>query len=416
MVTMYVLSILCPLLASIYFLFIKFVDELPFNPFNPFNHRSACGWWRLDEHARRVRTLYMETNNIVISPCIYLGIHAMRGAPLLPCLKEIYILDDHFLDLSSALLLASESTLNTVQLDVNAITDWQFFVPFLSTLYMKSPGLSHLALRGFVRDTSMETVYCFSKLQSLEIRFYGLHFRPQLLYHLHKLGQLSHLLDLTIDTHYINVASTERPINPISSISNSANFRQLKRLQILGNTTLISCILNEMRGLRNLNALKIVEEECELSDTEISWGSSFEAISTFSAVEDIEITHDLKITHDPDDEPEDYWHYTLSASSLDPLLKLENLKSFINDNISFSGTDEDFLRLASGFPKLKKFVVPGPSPSFTHGELGRRTLACLYYLSQECPDLREIKIAVSCSISDNIDAIKKLPHPIIRND
>ena len=39
--------------------------------------------------------------------------------------------------------------------------------------------------------------------------------------------------------------------------------------------------------------------------------------------------------------------------------------------------------------KLKKFVVSGP-------------LACLYYLSRECPDLREIKIGVWSNISDNL--------------
>ena len=59
--------------------------------------------------------------------------------------------------------------------------------------------------------------------------------------------------------------------------------------------------------------------------------------------------------------------------------------------MAFSGPDDDFRLLAgaSGFPKLKKFVVSGP-------------LACLYYLSRECPDLREIKIALWSNISDNL--------------
>ena len=390
-------------LPSIYYHFFKFVDELPFNPLN---QHSACGWWRLDEHARRVRTLYMEPNNIVISPCIYLRIHTMRGTPLLPCLKKIYIPDNPSLDLSSVLFLASGSTLNTVQLDGNAISDRQFFVPFLSLLHIKSPGLSHLSLRGAVLNASMETIYHFSKLQSLEMRFRDRHLHPRLLYHLHKLGQLPHLLDLIIDTGDFFVTSIQRSTNPFSSLSTS-NFRELKHLQILGTTTSMCYILNEMKGLKNLNALKIDEVWNDRSgnSTEISWKSSFEAISKFSAVEDIEITHDHN-------RPQD--RYILSASSLDPLLKLDNLKSFVNYNIAFSGSDEDLLRLASGFPQLKKFVVPGPPP-LLNGELGR-TLACLYYLSQKCPDLREIKIAVSCSISDNLDAIKKLPHPIIRND
>ena len=93
-----------------------------------------------------------------------------------------------------------------------------------------------------------------------------------------------------------------------------------------------------------------------------------------------------------------------------PLSKLDNLKSFI---ISFDaaifGSDDDFRLLAGGFPKLKKLVFPGPP--FGVG----RTLACLYHLSRECPDLREVKIVLSYDISDNLNAIKDLPHPIVRN-
>ena len=80
----------------------------------------------------------------------------------------------------------------------------------------------------------------------------------------------------------------------------------------------------------------------------------------------------------------------------------------------FLGTDDDFRLLAGSFPKLKKFVVPGPPPSF-NGCADGRTLASLYYLSRECPDLREIKIALSSDVIDSLDAIKNLPHPIVRN-
>ena len=119
----------------------------------------------------------------------------------------------------------------------------------------------------------------------------------------------------------------------------------------------------------------------------------FEVISTFSAVEDIEIF--------------DRSQESISASSLAPLFILDNLKSFvIKDSIILSGSDDDFRLLAGGFPKLKKLVI---------SRTDRKTLACLYYLSRECPDLREITITLSSNISDNINAIKMLPHPIVRN-
>jgi len=39
----------------------------------------------------------------------------------------------------------------------------------------------------------------------------------------------------------------------------------------------------------------------------------------------------------------------------------------------------------------------------------------VYIISRECPDLREVKIVISFDISDNLNAIKNLPHPIVRN-
>ena len=123
--------------------------------------------------------------------------------------------------------------------------------------------------------------------------------------------------------------------------------------------------------------------EGNISET---WKKNFEVNSTFSAVEDIEIFNRLQAT--------------ISASSLAPLFILDNLKSFvINDSIVLSGSDDDFRLLAGGFHNLKRFVISRP----------------LYYLSRECPDLREITITLSSNISDNLNAIKMLPHPIVRN-
>ena len=383
---------------------IKYIDELPLAE-DPI-HQQSSDWERLDVHARRVRILYMEPSNVKISSSIYFRIGAMRDSPLLPGLAQIYIPKNYSLDLSSALFLASGSPfLNLVHLDGNAIADRQFFVPFLSSLYLRSPGLTHLALRGVI-NTSLEPVYRFTKLQSLEIRLFNPHLHPQLL---QKLGQLRHLHDLIIDTGTIRGAatSTQPYMNP-TFISDS-KFTQLIRLQILGTATSISCILSGMGGLANLTTLKIDEvwDGWSSSSIDSSWRSSFEIISTFSAIEDIEITH-------APNRPRG--QYVLLVSSLVPLFgvfRLNNVKSFVInfDNAVCAGSDEDFRQLAVALPKLKKFVVPTPI-----SYLGTNvTLGCLYHFSRECPDLRDIRINLSLNISDNLNAIKKLPHPIVRN-
>ena len=133
------------------------------------------------------------------------------------------------------------------------------------------------------------------------------------------------------------------------------------------------------------------------STTESSWRHCFEVISTFSVVEDIEIRREC----------------ILSTSCLFPLFILENVISFVINlkHGSLLGSDDDFRLLARAFPKLKKLVVSeGPSSS------SGRTLACLYHFSQECPDLREIRICLSSNASNNLDAIKKIPHAKVRNN
>jgi hypothetical protein len=208
------------------------------------------------------------------------------------------------------------------------------------------------------------------------------------------LGQLPHLLDLIIGTGDNIFATAAQPYTTPISISNS-KFPQLRHLQIFGTTTLIDCILNELKGLTNLSALKI-DHKTDTWGIIDNWERFFEVISTFSSVEDIEISN----------RPGE----AISASSLAPLFRLDNLKSLvINDNIVLSGSDNDFRLVARGLPKLKEFVVRGPRYS------DERTLACLYHLSQECSDIREFKISLWSNISDNLNTIKELPHPIVRN-
>ena len=338
----------------------------------------------------------MEPLRVVISPNIYLRIHAMHDSPLLPGLNKIYIPDHPSpVDLSPALFLALGSTLDMVQLHSYAISDPQFFAPFLSSLHVKSPGLTQLALYGVV-NAPLKHIYRFTKLQSLELKIYNFHLQPQLL---QKLGELGHLLDLIIDTG----TSSIQP-HMMSPPTSHSKFTKLRKLEILGTVSLINSILSEMEGLSSLTTLEIDElwDGWTNSTTENSWRCCFEVISTFSVVENIEIT--------PRNQS------VLSASCLFPLFKLDNVISFVINlkDAALSGSNDNFRLLAGAFPKLKKLVVSEPPSSLLCESTGR-TLACLYHFSQECPDLQEIKICLSSDASDNLDAIKKLPHPIVQN-
>ena len=98
--------------------------------------------------------------------------------------------------------------------------------------------------------------------------------------------------------------------------------------------------------------------------------------------------------------------YALSNSWFEPLLDLKNVKSLIINGSALSGSDEDFHRLASSFPKLQKLVVP---PDY-YSEAS--TLACHPYFSQECHEFREIKICLALDIHENLRALQKLPDTI----
>lgn len=130
-------------------------------------------------HARRVRTLYMEISRVVISPIIYLRIRGMCDSPLLPCLKAIYMPDNNdAIDFASVILLALGSSLKVVELNHSAISEEDFFIPFLTLLATKSPQLGRLVLRG-TGNISLEHVFCFTNLQHLEIRLSGTYLDPQ---------------------------------------------------------------------------------------------------------------------------------------------------------------------------------------------------------------------------------------------
>ena len=362
----------------------KFVDRLPL----------GSNWERFDLYAPRVRTLYMERLRVVISPHVYLRIRSLRrhrDAPLLPGLKEIYIPNETSLDFSAALLLSSESSLNLVHLDNSAMSDRQFCIPFLFLLSVNSPNLTHLALCG-TADTALELVPCFKSLQSLELRLSGTDLNSRIL---RDLGKLDNLLEMTLDTSP-SIHAPTTPSDPTPPLTNFS-FIQLRKLRILGTPSSMSRILNEMDGLTNLTTLIIHEKG---HDTEGSWSHCFAIISTFPAIEDIEITQSWR------------YPYPLSTLCFYPLCKLNNMTSFVINNFTLSGSDEDFRFLTCSFPKLKKFV----EPCTRYGTEGK-TLACLFDFSQANQNLQELKISLGYDISENLKAISlyELGCPIIQN-
>ena len=219
---------------------IKFVDRL-----------SLSNWERFDTHAPRVRTLYIERCDVVVSPYLYLHICSMRprDSMLLPGLKEIHIPDNTSLDLSSALLLASDSSLNLVQLHNSATSDRQFCIPFLFLLSINLPKLGHLALCG-TTDTplALSLVPRFRNLQSLELRLSGTYLSSQFLQDLRKLDEL---LEITLDAGPgLTQASTtgpptKQPSLTLPSVTNPSTFIKLRKLHILGTPSSISRVLKK---------------------------------------------------------------------------------------------------------------------------------------------------------------------------
>jgi len=203
-------------------------------------------------------------------------------------------------------------------------------------------------------------------------------------------------LDLTLDVGTATpvAASHTRP----STYSPSGNFGMLKRLHIIGIPSSIARVLDNI-NLANLTTLVINEASDDTgSHPESFWKRCFDQISVCRAIEDIEIN---QLTNR-------YWghEYSLSTSWFLSLFTLHNVKSLVINGSALSGNDKDFRSLALAFPKLKKFIVP--PAYYSEG----RTLACLYYFSRYCLELQEIKISIDCDIFKNIEAIKKLPHPI----
>jgi len=170
----------------------------------------------------------METPRVVISPIIYLRVCDICDSPLLPGLKAIYIPDNNdAIDFASAILLVLGASLNVVELNNSAISEKNFFIPFLTSLAAKSPQIGRLALRG-TENISLEHVYRLTNLQRLEIRLSDTYLYPQTL---RRLGNLVDLLDLTLDVgaskvEDIHIPPTSRDkCDSLSKWKDRANFR-----------------------------------------------------------------------------------------------------------------------------------------------------------------------------------------------
>ena len=172
----------------------------------------------------------METPRVNISPIIYIRIRNMCNSPLLPGLKSIYIPGNDPIDFPSIILLALGVSLDVVELNHTAISERNFFIPFLNLLASKSPQLSHLALCG-PGNISWEPVYRFTSLQHLEIRLSDTYLYPQTLW---RLEDLVNLLDLTLHVGAsAPVPATDTQL-PTSSALSHRHPGRLRRLHIIG--------------------------------------------------------------------------------------------------------------------------------------------------------------------------------------
>jgi len=335
----------------------------------------------------------MDTPKIEISPRIYLRLHSICDSPLLPSLKEIYMPDqNNSVDLALVKPLASGTSLNNLSLNDRATSDADFFIPFLTLLATKSPQLLSLALSG-TGDVALAPVFCFKNLQQLEIKLSRTYLCSQTL---GRLGSLDNLLDLKLDASASDSSPGDHALLPTPL---PPCYGMLRSFHIIGSPSSIARVVNYIRlpSLANL----VIDELPGNTNAHPKpfWVSCFQQLSRSQAIEQVEINQCERWELD----------HSLSISWLDPLLDLKNMKSLVINGSSLSGSDQDICRLAHSFHKLQKLGLPPNDHS------QRRTLACLPYFSQKCPDLQEIKIAVSLDIMDNLLAIRALPDTICGN-
>jgi len=168
-------------------------------------------------------------------------------------------------------------------------------------------------------------------------------------------------------------------------------------MHLIGSPSSITRVLDDINSISLITL--VIDETSNVTrekHTAIYWKRLFKQISVCHAIEDIEINQQTQQSWGHE-------HYSLSISWFLPILKLNKMKRLVINGSALSGSDDDFRLLACAFPKLKEL---GVSPGYySQG----RTLACLLYFSQECPDLQEIRISLASSVLLNLDAVKKLP-------
>ena len=315
----------------------------------------------------------------------------MCNGALLPGLRAIYIPDKRPISFPSVVLAALRAPLDFVELNNSAISASAFYIPFITSLASKSYQLRHLVLRGS-EVLFLELVYRLTSLRRLELKLSRAYMYPQTLAYL---GNMANLMDLTLDVNASTpVLGNDRRLPPFFP-KNCRRLGKLRKLHVIGTPSSITCVFDGL-NLAGLTALVIDETDNAEGRTETFWRRCFEQISVCQAIEDIEINQ-LTNRNRPHE------HYSLSASWFLPTLNFENLKSLVITGSALSGSVRHFRQLTSSSPKLKKLIV---SPRYYSKG---RSLECLYYFAQRCPDLREIHICIAYDIHKNLDAINKLP-------
>ena len=340
---------------------------------------------------------------VKISQFVHYRLLRERGSDLLPALREIRIPSGtSLIDLPSIFVTLSDNIKYVEDNSINdAIPNTEFTQPFLSLLGQKSPGIHHLVLRGG-RFIDPNYILLFKSLHRLELRLANTFLSSKFI---EELGNLGDLVGLVLHVGPPIPPSTPpnvlRP-QPLPKMSRSLHkFCYLKDLELIGAITAISRFL-EFTYLRKLVSLTIREEqESRNIQTESFWVDSFSKLEVSSFIQSVEIQQTAQRS---------WGHpgYSLSITSISPLLHLRTLKDLKIEGGAFCATDTGIFNISNSLPDLTRLSLP---PDWY---TSCPTIMALVHISLHSQQLNELKIPLSgdmqnsCSvISDSIDRLAR---------
>ena len=342
----------------------------------------------------------------------YRLLHERQGV-LLPALREIRIptggssssvdLPGIFVALSDNIKYVEDNSIN----DGTPNTD--FTQPFLSLLGRKSPSIHHLVLRGG-RFIDPSYVLSLKSLHRLELRLANTFLSSKFI---EELGNLENLVGLVLHVGPpITPSTPPNLLRPklLPKMSRSPHkFRYLKDLELIGAVSAISRFL-DFTYLTKLVSLTIREEpESRNFQTESFWVDSFSKLEVSSFIESVEIQQTAQRS---------WGHpgYSLSITSIFPLLHLQTLKDLKIEGGSFCATDTGIFDITNSLPNLTRLSLP---PDWY---TSCPTTMALIYVSSNSPQLNELQIPLSgdtqnsCSvISDSTNRLAREHYHTLRH-